>query len=203
MFISDAFVTFKVVDQFMAACATFKAAGITPWVEGDKDGYGGAWFFSNVGIQTLDSTDDLRQAAAKFLFAIKEAGEVYRRWLALEPLQPELRMEAIRHFDAMGRKDIALELARDGVRVLPRSGEARLALGMALHEAGRERQSLAEIRHAQELLPQPEQRTRIGALVGAMRAHAPDSLRALFAADSVRYESPGAVQDSVFTPVRK
>ena len=49
-------------DQFMAACATFKAAGITPWVEGDKDGYGGAWFFSNVGIQTLDSTDDLRQA---------------------------------------------------------------------------------------------------------------------------------------------
>jgi len=49
-------------DEFQAACATLKAAGITPWVEGDKDGYGGAWFFANVGIQSLDSTDDLRQA---------------------------------------------------------------------------------------------------------------------------------------------
>jgi multiple sugar transport system substrate-binding protein len=49
-------------DEFMAACAKLKAAGITPWVEGDKDGYGGAWWFANLGIQTLDSTDDLRQA---------------------------------------------------------------------------------------------------------------------------------------------
>ena len=49
-------------DEFLAACAKLKAAGITPWVEGDKDGYGGAWFFANVGIQSLDSTDDLRQA---------------------------------------------------------------------------------------------------------------------------------------------
>ncbi len=49
-------------DEFMAACAKLKAAGITPWVEGDKDGYGGAWWFANLGIQGLDSTDDLRQA---------------------------------------------------------------------------------------------------------------------------------------------
>jgi raffinose/stachyose/melibiose transport system substrate-binding protein len=49
-------------DEFMAACAKLKAAGITPWVEGDKDGYGGAWWFANLGIQSLDSTDDLRQA---------------------------------------------------------------------------------------------------------------------------------------------
>jgi raffinose/stachyose/melibiose transport system substrate-binding protein len=49
-------------DEFMTACAKLKAAGITPWVEGDKDGYGGAWWFANLGIQSLDSTDDLRQA---------------------------------------------------------------------------------------------------------------------------------------------
>ena len=49
-------------DEFMAACDKLKAAGITPWVEGDKDGYGGAWWFANLGIQSLDSTDDLRQA---------------------------------------------------------------------------------------------------------------------------------------------
>jgi raffinose/stachyose/melibiose transport system substrate-binding protein len=49
-------------DEFMAACAKIKAAGMVPWVEGDKDGYGGAWWFANLGIQSLDSTDDLRQA---------------------------------------------------------------------------------------------------------------------------------------------
>jgi len=49
-------------DEFTAACDKLKAAGFTPWIEGDKDGYGGAWFFANIGIQSLDSTDDLRQA---------------------------------------------------------------------------------------------------------------------------------------------
>lgn len=49
-------------DEFVAACATLKAAGITPLVGGDKNGWLGAWWFANLGIQSLDSTDDLRQA---------------------------------------------------------------------------------------------------------------------------------------------
>jgi raffinose/stachyose/melibiose transport system substrate-binding protein len=49
-------------DEFTAACDKLVAANITPWVIGDKDGYGGAWWFANFGIQTLDSTDELRQA---------------------------------------------------------------------------------------------------------------------------------------------
>jgi ABC-type glycerol-3-phosphate transport system substrate-binding protein len=49
-------------DEFMAACEKIKAAGLTPFVAGDKDGYNGAWWFSHVGMQGLDSTDDLRQA---------------------------------------------------------------------------------------------------------------------------------------------
>ncbi len=49
-------------DEFIAACDKLKAAGLTPWAIGDKDGYGGAWWFANYGIQFLDSTDDLRQA---------------------------------------------------------------------------------------------------------------------------------------------
>jgi raffinose/stachyose/melibiose transport system substrate-binding protein len=49
-------------DEFLAACDKLKAAGITPWTIGDKDGYSGAWWFANIGIQSLDSTDDLRQA---------------------------------------------------------------------------------------------------------------------------------------------
>jgi multiple sugar transport system substrate-binding protein len=49
-------------DEFTAACEKLKAAGITPFGIGDKNGYGGAWWFANVGIQGLDSTEDLRQA---------------------------------------------------------------------------------------------------------------------------------------------
>lgn len=49
-------------DEFMAACEKLKAAGIVPFANGDKNGYIGAWWFANVGIQGLDSTEDLRQA---------------------------------------------------------------------------------------------------------------------------------------------
>jgi multiple sugar transport system substrate-binding protein len=49
-------------DEFTAACKKLKGAGITPFAIGDKNGYGGAWWFANVGIQGLDSTEDLRQA---------------------------------------------------------------------------------------------------------------------------------------------
>jgi multiple sugar transport system substrate-binding protein len=49
-------------DEFTTACEKIKAAGITPFAIGDKNGYGGAWWFANVGIQGLDSTEDLRQA---------------------------------------------------------------------------------------------------------------------------------------------
>jgi multiple sugar transport system substrate-binding protein len=49
-------------DEFMAACEKIKAAGLVPFIAGDKDGYNGAWWFSHVGMQGLESTDDLRQA---------------------------------------------------------------------------------------------------------------------------------------------
>ncbi len=49
-------------DQFMAACEKLKAAGFVPFGVGDKDGYGGAWFFATLGMQGLDSTEELRQA---------------------------------------------------------------------------------------------------------------------------------------------
>jgi len=39
-----------------------KAAGITPFGIGNKDGYGGAWFFSLVGKQNLNSIDELKDA---------------------------------------------------------------------------------------------------------------------------------------------
>lgn len=49
-------------DEFTAASEKLKTAGMTPFAIGDKNGYGGAWWFANVGIQGLDSTEELRQA---------------------------------------------------------------------------------------------------------------------------------------------
>lgn len=49
-------------DELLGACGKLKAAGITPIGMGNKDGYFGAWFFSNFGKQNLDSTAELKQA---------------------------------------------------------------------------------------------------------------------------------------------
>ena len=49
-------------DELLADCGKLKAAGITPIGMGNKDGYFGAWFFSNYGKQNLDSVDQLKQA---------------------------------------------------------------------------------------------------------------------------------------------
>lgn len=119
-----------------------------------------------------------------------DVGAVYRRWLKSAPSDPETRLEAIQWFDAQGRGDIALELARDGVRVDPRSGEARLQLGMAYHAAGLVPESLSELRKAESLLRLPEQRARLAALLRQLRSSAPDSLRAVYAADSLKHEAP-------------
>ncbi len=49
-------------DEFLAASAKLKAAGITPFVGGDKNGYLGAWWFANIGGQQLDSVQELAKA---------------------------------------------------------------------------------------------------------------------------------------------
>jgi len=48
--------------DLLSACGKLKAVGVTPIGMGNKDGYFGAWFFSNFGKQNLDSTTDLKQA---------------------------------------------------------------------------------------------------------------------------------------------
>jgi len=121
-----------------------------------------------------------------------EAARVYRTWLSKDPADTQLREQAMEHFDAIGRRDIALELARDGVRISPKSAEAHLMFGMALHEDGHEAASLEELRRSELLFVKHESAARVGALIRAMRRSAPDSLRAVFAADSVMFEGPNA-----------
>jgi tetratricopeptide (TPR) repeat protein len=117
----------------------------------------------------------------------QEAGEVYRRWLRARPDDSGARLAAIRFYDRMGRKDVALEIARDGVRLKPKSAEAHLMLGMALESAGQTRAALDEMRRAEELFPEGKGRDRARALIEALRSGAADSLHDLFAADSVAH----------------
>lgn len=49
-------------DALLADCAALKKVGITPIGGGNKDGYWGAWFFSNFGKQNLDNVGELKKA---------------------------------------------------------------------------------------------------------------------------------------------
>lgn len=113
-----------------------------------------------------------------------EAGTVYRRLLVRSPGDLEARFAAVRLYEALGRDDIALEVARDGVRHDRGSGEARLILGMALEAQGRLREAALELRRAESLTRDREGRERARRLITTLNAGAPDSLRAQFAADS-------------------
>ena len=52
----------KTWTEFLADAKKLKAAGITPFGMGNKDGYGGAWFFSLIGKQNLNSINELKDA---------------------------------------------------------------------------------------------------------------------------------------------
>ena len=71
--------------EFLADAKKLKAAGITPFGMGNKDGYGGAWFFSLIGKQNLNSIDELKAAMiGKANFANPKFSGFYR---ALEDLK--------------------------------------------------------------------------------------------------------------------
>jgi raffinose/stachyose/melibiose transport system substrate-binding protein len=52
----------KTWSELLADAKKLKAAGFTPLGMGNKDGYGGAWFFSLIGKQNLNSIDELKAA---------------------------------------------------------------------------------------------------------------------------------------------
>lgn len=115
------------------------------------------------------------------------AGALYRAWLQRRPRDVAARLDAVRHFISAGRPDIALELARGGVRADDRSGDAHLVLGIALGAAGDARGGLEELRRAEKLFKKPAERARATAAIIAARRFAPDSLRAFYAEDSIAH----------------
>ena len=121
----------------------------------------------------------------------REAGDVYRRWLRRRPDDHAARLDAVRLWDDLDRNDVALEIARDGVRADPHSPDARLILGMAMQSGGNWRGGLAEMRMAERYFTKPEDQARVDALIAAMRQTAPDSLPAhVRPPSSVAHASP-------------
>ncbi len=182
----------------------------------------GAW----VNLANLDrAKGDLVQALAGFREAAKrdsglavavkgeaqvlmdlkrfqEAGAAYRRLLALDPADLDVRFATTALYESLGRQDIALEVARDGVRHNRGSGEARLLLGMALEAQGRSREAALELHRAESLARDREGRERARRLLGTLVAEAPDSLRALFVADSVAQAKRDARRPRVQPQIR-
>jgi tetratricopeptide (TPR) repeat protein len=110
----------------------------------------------------------------------------YRRWLHHRPDQHGARLEAVQLLTALHRDDEALAVAREGAEQAADSGQPHLILGMVLMGRGESRAALAELRRAEALFKkEPGEQERARRLIGALRASAPDSLRALFTADSV------------------
>lgn len=115
---------------------------------------------------------------------MREAGAAYRGWVRLAPTELGPRLEATTHFIAEGRPDVALEIARDALRVDDRSPDLHLLHGVALEASGRTREALASLRRAEALFGSDAGKDRARSLIAAMRSGAPDSLHGLFAADS-------------------
>jgi len=116
-----------------------------------------------------------------------EAGAVWKRWLAVAP-DDEVREGAARHYVRQGRADVAMEIARDGVRAAPRAGEPRWLLGEVQLAAGDTVAALGSYREAWARYKQPGDRARAEESIAALRVAArSDTLRARLAADSVRY----------------
>jgi len=114
-----------------------------------------------------------------------EAGAAFRRWLRFRPDDHRARFDAVRLYDALGRPDQALELARDGVRYDARSSEARMILGLALQASGDSVAALRELSIAERLSPKGLERDRVRALIAALRRGGVDSLRAPGGADTL------------------
>ena len=73
--------------EFLADAKKLKAAGITPFGMGNKNGYGGAWFFSLIGKQNLNSIDELKSAMiGKASFANPKFSGFYKALADLKKL---------------------------------------------------------------------------------------------------------------------
>jgi Flp pilus assembly protein TadD len=115
-----------------------------------------------------------------------ETADAYMRWLRRHPEHHGARLEAVRLLDALGRENEALSVAFEGTHQPVDSAQPHVILSMVLRGRGDIRGALAELRRAESLFRgSVSEQERVRKTIAAMRAGAPDSLRAMFVADSV------------------
>ena len=113
-----------------------------------------------------------------------EAGDVWRRWLAAYPDDTQVRESAARHFVRVGRSDIALSVAREGVRRTPSAGEPWWLLGEVQTLTGDSTSAHGSYLEAQRRFREPADSARVAASLATLRGAASNSMRQRFAADS-------------------
>lgn len=109
----------KTWNQFLADCKKLKAAGITPFGMGNKDGYGGAWFFSLIGKQNLNSINELKDAMiGKQDFADPKFSGFYQLLADLKKngyLNSDVASISFQQgFTLFGQKKVAMSWGTDG-----------------------------------------------------------------------------------------
>jgi raffinose/stachyose/melibiose transport system substrate-binding protein len=109
----------KTWSQFLADCKKLKAAGITPFGMGNQDGYGGAWFFSLVGKQNLNSINELKDAMiGKQNFANPKFSSFYtllQNLVKMGYLNSDVAsIQFGQGFQLFGQKKVAMSWGTDG-----------------------------------------------------------------------------------------
>lgn len=114
-----------------------------------------------------------------------EAGDVWRRFVAVTPHDLEVRESAARHFLRQRRPDVAVAIARDGVRVAPDASGTWWLLGEMHVEMGDTLSAISTLHEADQRARDPRDRERARASLAALRAAASEPLRARFPPDSI------------------
>jgi raffinose/stachyose/melibiose transport system substrate-binding protein len=109
----------KTWTELLADAKKLKAAGFTPLGMGNKDGYGGAWFFSLIGKQNLDSIDELKAAMiGKADFADPKFSGFYKEFANLKKLgylpSDVASITFPQGLQLFGQKKVAMAWATDG-----------------------------------------------------------------------------------------
>jgi raffinose/stachyose/melibiose transport system substrate-binding protein len=105
--------------DFLADAKKLKAAHITPFGMGNKDGYGGAWFFSLIGKQNLNSINELKDAMiGKADFADPKFSSFYQTLADLKKkgyLNSDVASITFgQGFELFGQKKVAMSWGTDG-----------------------------------------------------------------------------------------
>jgi raffinose/stachyose/melibiose transport system substrate-binding protein len=105
--------------QFLADAKKLKAKGVTPFGLGNKDGYGGAWFFSLIGKQNLNSINQLKDAMiGKAKFTDPKFSGFYQALAELKKsgyLNSDVASISFEQgFQLFGQKKVAMSWGTDG-----------------------------------------------------------------------------------------